>query len=312
MKHILLFVCALTTLQAQWKYTGITADRGVIALHPSDSLTVFAAGYVGGKIGVYKSTDGGENWSFSSQGLLFQYLRKILVDPNNPEVMYVAGQSLAMGIAKSTDGGITWIKSDSGLAIDHHGYTVSDIALDAKRNILYAADWTIGGGIYRSTDGGRYWKQIRSEFVNPFFANGLFADSTDGSLYAWERSLWVSADSAATWDNLGEKLPEGIGDFALCLGYNKMYVIAGYRLFSKSSDGAEWFPISHPLLSDKRIGGIEINPRDSSTLYVGCIWTPFGSPTGGILRSTDTGMSWEIFSSGIPGNPDSIDVSGLK
>lgn len=306
---VLGFVCVTN---AQWRYTGVMADRGVIALHPSDSLTVFAAGYVGGKIGVYKSTDAGENWSFSSQGLLFQYLRKILVDPNNPDVMYVAGQSPAMGIAKSTDGGITWTKTDSGLAIDHHGYTVNDIALDAKRNILYAADWTIGGGIYRSTDGGRYWKQVRSEFVNPFFANGLLADSTDGSLYAWEQSLWVSIDSGFTWTDISQGLLSGIGTFEKKPWSDTAYITAGGRLYSKRTSDSTWVHHSDPLLNDRVIAIVRMGPNHNDRIiFVGCSWTPGRESKGGVFISHNAGMSWQSLADGIIADPDSVSVNGL-
>jgi len=61
-------------------------------------------------LGVWKSTDGGANWSQLSSTLNFAYVQDLLIDQNGN--LYATARnrtgSQARGIQKSTDGGITW------------------------------------------------------------------------------------------------------------------------------------------------------------------------------------------------------------
>ncbi len=63
--------------------------------------------------GVYKSIDGGETWRYAGLGETRQ-ISKIVIDPTNPDVVYVGalghayGPNAERGVYKSTDGGATW------------------------------------------------------------------------------------------------------------------------------------------------------------------------------------------------------------
>ena len=66
--------------------------------------------------GVYKSTDGGRDWT--RMGLKdSQHIGRIRIDPRNSDVVYVAalghiwGPNKERGVFKSTDGGLTWTQS---------------------------------------------------------------------------------------------------------------------------------------------------------------------------------------------------------
>src|SRR4030095_1805775 len=65
--------------------------------------------------GVYKTTDGGENWT--NMGLKeSERISKILIDPTNSDTVYVCvpgklwSDSEDRGVYKTTDGGKTWAK----------------------------------------------------------------------------------------------------------------------------------------------------------------------------------------------------------
>jgi photosystem II stability/assembly factor-like uncharacterized protein len=124
--------------------------------------------------GVYKSTDGGKTWVYS--GLKnTQHIGKVLINPTNPDIVYVAaighafGANEDRGIFRSKDGGKTWnkilYKSPDAGAID--------MTMDpANPDVMYAStfefrrfEWGVrssgpGAGIYKTTNGGDTWKDI--------------------------------------------------------------------------------------------------------------------------------------------------------
>ena len=124
--------------------------------------------------GVYKTTDGGKTWE--NMGLEeSRQIGKIVVDPRNSNVVYVAAEGSAWGpggdrgLYKTTDGGKTWNKI---LKISKHT-GVNDIVMDPRNpDVLYAASeqrrrhvhTKIGGGpetaIYKSTDAGENWREL--------------------------------------------------------------------------------------------------------------------------------------------------------
>src|SRR5579862_8801476 len=98
------------------------ASIGAIAVAPSDPRII----YVGsGEAdmrsdiqqgnGMYKSTDAGKTWTHIGLDDTRQ-IGKVLVDPKDPDVVYVAalghqyGPNEQRGVFKSTDGGKTWSK----------------------------------------------------------------------------------------------------------------------------------------------------------------------------------------------------------
>ena len=72
--------------------------------------------------GVYKSADGGKTWTNMGLRKTFQ-IGKILIDPKNPDIVYVGalgrlyGSNPERGLFKTTDGGKTW---DKVLYVDEH------------------------------------------------------------------------------------------------------------------------------------------------------------------------------------------------
>ena len=154
---------------------------GCVAIDPHDHNVVWVGTgennsqrSVGYGDGVYKSLDGGA--SFTRVGLQqSEHLGKILIDPRDTNVVYVAAQGPLWapggdrGLYKTSDGGTTWqlvlnISENTG---------VSDVVCDPRNpDVLYATAyqrrrhvWTlIDGGpesaIYKSTDAGKSWRKL--------------------------------------------------------------------------------------------------------------------------------------------------------
>ncbi|HEV2863822.1 MAG TPA: SBBP repeat-containing protein [Pyrinomonadaceae bacterium] len=92
-----------------------------LVLAPSQPSTLYAA-VTNPTAAVYKSTDGGANWTLANNGLSFISFNgqvnplgpaSLLVDPASPSTVY-AGTS-GFGVYKTTDGGASWAPSNTGL-----------------------------------------------------------------------------------------------------------------------------------------------------------------------------------------------------
>ncbi len=131
--------------------------------------------------GIYKSTDGGENWT--NVGLRnAEHIVKILVDPSATNTVYVCvpgklwSDSDERGVYKTTDGGQTWTKILRGSNLSTG---CSMISMDAANpRTLYAGMWDFrrrgwtfrsggegekapsGSGLFKSTDGGATWTEL--------------------------------------------------------------------------------------------------------------------------------------------------------
>jgi photosystem II stability/assembly factor-like uncharacterized protein len=176
-----------TTFQPVFDTYG-TASIGDIAIHPTDANTVYVGtGEANNRQtssfgdGIYKTADGGR--FFTHIGLRdTQTIARIVIDPKNPETVYVAspghlfGPNPDRGIYKTSDGGRTWNKVK--FIDDDTGFT--DIAIDpSNSNILYAASYQRrrsgccfnGGGngsaIWKTTDAGRTWNKLTGNGLPP-------------------------------------------------------------------------------------------------------------------------------------------------
>jgi photosystem II stability/assembly factor-like uncharacterized protein len=124
--------------------------------------------------GIYKSTNGGDDWV--KMGLdSTEHISRICIDPKNSDRLFVCvpghlwDADSHRGIYRTTDGGKSWqrvlfVNNDTG---------GGDLAMDpSDANTLYASMWQFrrkpwsfasggpGSGLYKTTDGGNTWKKL--------------------------------------------------------------------------------------------------------------------------------------------------------
>ena len=148
---------------------------GDIAIAPSNADIVWVgtgevqprfSGYAFPGTGVFKSTDAGRTWN--PMGLTdSHHIAKIVIDPTNPDVVYVAAMghqwtpNTERGIFKTTDGGRTWTRA---LFLDEQTGAIDVVMDPSDHTVLYASMWQIEtgpkSGIYRSRDAGRTWSKL--------------------------------------------------------------------------------------------------------------------------------------------------------
>jgi len=171
--------------------------------------------------GVYKSEDAGRTWK--AMGLAgTRFISRIVIDPADPDVVYVAAQGHLWGpnedrgVYRTLDGGRTWTKvlyvgPETGAC---------DMAIDPSNSkVLYAGMWEHrrwpyffrsggpGSGLYRTTDGGETWTALSDGLPSgPYGRIGLgVARSNPSVVYALieaegdKRGLYRSEDKGRTW-----------------------------------------------------------------------------------------------------------------
>ena len=99
--------------------------------------------------GIYKSTDAGSSWNQIATNSIASYISKILIDPTNSNILYVAGDG---SCAKSTNAGANWTTLTGG------ANCTSMIMDPTNTQILYiACGGYYGTTIMKTTTGGTYW-----------------------------------------------------------------------------------------------------------------------------------------------------------
>jgi photosystem II stability/assembly factor-like uncharacterized protein len=258
-----------------------TASIGALAVAPSDHNVIYVGtgdsaprNTVLAGEGMYKSTDGGKTWSFAGLGDT-HIITWILVDPTNPDVVYVAalGHLFApnadRGIFKSSDGGRTWKKI---LFVDDETGAISMTMDPSNPQVLYAGMWQMsrnhwsfssggpGSGIYKTIDGGANWTNISHHAGLP---TGIFgrigiaaAPSAPNTVYALIQS-----------DYKGQ---------------------AG-GLFRSNDAGQSWMLVNNSMDITQRAfyyDNVYVDPKDANTIYL---------PNVGVYVSHDGGKTLHPF-----------------
>lgn len=211
---------------------------GSLAIAPSDSNIVWAGtgepwirSHISVGQGIYKSTDAGKTWVMMGLEKTGR-IRKIIVDPKNPDVVLVAavghayGPQQERGVFRTTDGGKNW---ERVLFTDENS-GCSDLVMDPNNSrILFAGMWPLeihtwgresggpGSGLFKSVDGGLTWKKLTGHGL-PARTTGKFAlaiaPSNSNRVYALIETgdgvpangketdrgkLWRSDDGGENW-----------------------------------------------------------------------------------------------------------------
>ena len=117
--------------------------------------------------GIFKTEDAGVNWSQLASTKDFYYVQKIIVSPNNSDVIYASTQ---YGLQKSTDKGVNWTKLDNGKSWD--------VAVVNKDGTDYVYAFVYRKGLIVSTNGGaNFTYKVGSSSDNSSFTRGSIAFS---------------------------------------------------------------------------------------------------------------------------------------
>ena len=178
-----------------------------LALDPTSPNELYVGMYCGcgnlaPYIGIFKSTDGGENWQAVNNGLATLEVFAFAIDPTTPTTLYAGSNGSGVGIGgvfKSTNGGGSWQTASSGLPVAE---AVIALAIDPiTPTTLYAG--TLSGGVFKSRNGGGNWQAVNTGLTN--FSSGVYALALDPTnpttLYAGTQGggVFRSTDGGGHW-----------------------------------------------------------------------------------------------------------------
>ena len=212
-----------------WKNMGLKNSEHIskIIVHPDNSNVVWVASQgplwkKGGERGVYKTNNGGKTWKRVLGNSEWTGATDLIIDPNNPQVLFAAtwdrhrtvaaymGGGPGSGIHRSTDGGESWEKLSNGLPESNMGKIGLAIS-PQKSNVLYAAielDRT-KGGVYRSEDDGNSWSKMSdtvSGGTGPHYYQELYASPHKfDRLYLMNVRVLTSEDGGKNFVQLKEE-----------------------------------------------------------------------------------------------------------
>jgi photosystem II stability/assembly factor-like uncharacterized protein len=216
----------------KWEHMGLKETQAVarIRIHPTNAEIVYVAalGHPYGdnaERGVFKSTDGGKNWKKVLYVSDKAGAVDLIIDGNNPQVVYATtwevqrkawkmwGGGGDSKLWKSTDGGETWndLTENSGMPappIGKIGVTVSPV--DSNR--IWAIVEANEGGVFRSDDAGKTWARTNDERKlrqRAFYYSRIYADPKDKeTVYCLNTGFYKSTDGGKTFDTM-IKVPHG-------------------------------------------------------------------------------------------------------
>ena len=230
-------------------YSG-TGRLNCVTFHPSDVNTFWVGAPAGG---VWKTTNGGANWTVLTDDNDVLGVSTIALHPNyiNNQTLFIGtgdrdggsiwtlsgGQSNdnnGIGILKSTDDGNTWAATGLSFTTDQK-VTINEILIDPNNaSIMVAAT---SEGIYKSSDAGVNW--VLNTIDNFNYIDLDFRPGDFSTIYASTKEYWNDSKiykSTDSGDNWSEVLSVTAGGrIQLAVSANNPSIV--YALAANNSSG---------------------------------------------------------------------------
>ncbi len=267
--------------------------------------------YAGSQHHFYRSQDGGLIWklmngSYSQPwgppGIVSGFPIDILVDPENPNVLFV--NNYGGGNVKSTDGGKTWTVASQG----YTGALLFDVAIDPKNpEVVYTAGRS---GSFRSKDGGRTWQGLSYPPALLSECSGIACRPGNSNivLAAQDRrgDLYWSQNGGQNWSSAyqlqhDQDLNAAFGFKCIVFAPSNPQVVYGASCRTtavldtgltsglgayKSTDGGKtWVEANNNATKQLSINSLAVHPTYPGIVYAATV-------TNGLCKTTDGGSNW--------------------
>ena len=225
-----------------WTNVGPNNQGGrtrALLIDPVTPATLYAGGVDGG---VWKSLDGGANWSSNTDLALTNLaVTTLAFQPNNTNVIYAGtGEGVGngdairgAGIFKSSDAGATWTQLASTTTADFH-YVGKIMVSPRNPQRVYAATRT---GIWRSLNGGTTWANTLATPSNGCTDMAMQERRAIGYVFAScgrtgsQGTIWRALDNdASTWTSIMSLAGQGRSSIAVAPSNESIvYVVSAQR-----------------------------------------------------------------------------------
>jgi hypothetical protein len=198
-------------------------------------------------------------------------IHSIIVDPRDPDHMYVAVSSA--GVIESTDGGQTWEGRNRGMLMDYLPNPQADWGHDphfvtscpGQPDHLWQQNHC---GVFYSDDGAQNWRKVSMPDVGVHFGFPIAVDANDG------RIAWVVPARADS---------------------ERMAIDGGLSVARTTDGGQSWQSFRNGLPQEN---AYDIVLRHSLDVSGDCLC--FGSTTGNVYISEDRGETWQCLGNNLP------------
>ncbi|MCH8033617.1 MAG: T9SS type A sorting domain-containing protein [Bacteroidetes bacterium] len=270
-------------------------DLHRIIFAPSNSNYV----YIACDGGIYKSTDGGSNWSSANKGITTIQLYRVASHPSKHDTLVGGAQD--NGNFRSLNGGATaWSSVTTGDGMEcFFDYSTP--------NVVYLA--TQNTSLYKSTNYGAtvtWLGQFNGAWVSPFFMH----PTNNQMLYTATMNVYRSTDAGSNFSIIANNVTTS--DFINTMAQSSVtpnnMILAGSGSFTStppvkvSTDGGfTWTDVTSNIPGAQRyISRVVTHPSNATTMYV--VRSGF-SPGNKIYMTTDLGSSWTNVSGDLPDIP---------
>ncbi len=320
---------SLANDEDQWedKNKGFIGSEVVDIVRAADGV-LYAGTY---SQGVFKSVDGGMNWTFASLNLENPYLMLLATHPAEPQTIFATTNG---GIYVSHDGAGTWER------IAEQAFGNAEILPGIAHFHGIAIDWqnpqrlyvggggdqytpTNGQGISISTDGGITWQQSVAGFETNVHVSKIIIDkNTADIVYATTQGptefqdktdagqgVYKSVDAGKTWVTINHGLETVETNTIASDPTNPAVLYLGTDddgLYKSSNGGSDWSKVTSPALpSQYGVGDIVVDPENSQTVFMSTVdyFRLFLSRglvgDHGVYISRDGGNTWSSFNEGL-------------
>ncbi|NVK27045.1 MAG: PKD domain-containing protein [Flavobacteriia bacterium] len=300
---------------------GVTrVELATTADDPNYVYAVFSASN-NGLGGVYRSTDGGNNWTLQLSGTTQNLLHwnvnpsgnvsggstggqgwydlAIAVSPINKNTVYVGG----VNIWRSINGGSSWTLSAHWYGGGGAAFAHADqhwFEFEPGTNNLYVGN---DGGVYRTGNGVNYTELSDGLHITQYYRIDV-SEADESLTIGGAQDNGTHLNDIPSWDRV--KGGDGMDNAISNNNPNVMYAASQYGNFDKSTNRGQSFNASFNLPPNGQgqwITPFVIDPSNDNILYAGYdqLW-----------KSTNAGLSFSQTSSSIAGNTSGIDVIAVS
>ena len=259
-----------------------TVDAMVVS--PSNSNEIY---WSAGKA-LYKSTNGGSNWSSLAPAMKSDYFEALAIGTSDASVVYAGG--ILKGLQKTVNAGTSWAGINTGYA----NGAVSELINDTvQENTLYARSGDKG---WKSVNGGASWVAMAGGLPDEI-SSLVGTKSIPMVLYAAaNKSVYKSIDGGSSWTE-GAATPDfslggggiihsSITSIGVLPDGSQLYALTSWAGLFKSVDGgASWTPLPGSP------SGMQI-VVSTSAVYI-------TTDSSGVYKSTNGGTSWTNANTGL-------------